>query len=204
LARQVRQLVHQPAVIPVVVCWGPQLRPINGAVSKVYLGGTEVLVLYGPQSNQWLGTFIGKLLSEQQVREVDDMVGQWIATYESRRARAPLATERAKSAARRARRTARAAVAVDGVAAIWLVAATINHDVLRAFDRFVRLGGGLVGTSYLLLPIIFPAASAALAYRAMSVTSRARLRLSCRTDLVISVVTLAGWLVTFIAVWAVN
>ena len=101
----------------------------------------------------------------------------------------------------RAQRTVRAAVVVNAIAIAWLVAAAVNRDMLRVFDRFVRLGGGSAALCYLVIPVTLPAAGAVLAYRARSSTTRAKLKNNDRTYLIMSSAALAAWLTTFVAIW---
>lgn len=157
--------------------------------------------MYGGQSPEWLRAFDGERLTDQQISEIDQVVAQWITDYEDRHARTAAAKARARSVTHRAQRTVRAAVVVNAIAIAWLVAAAVNRDMLRVFDRFVRLGGGLAALCYLVIPVTLPAAGAVLAYRARSSTTRAKLKNNNRTYLIMSSAALAAWLTTFVAIW---
>ena len=66
LAGPLRQVVGNPPIRPVVVCWGPELKPIDGVTSKVRQNGAEVVIVYGGQSPEWLRAFDGERLTDQQ------------------------------------------------------------------------------------------------------------------------------------------
>ena len=87
LAGPVHQRVENAPVVPLVVCWGPQLARIERGASRVTTEGAAVLVVYGPQSKEWLATFDAERLSDNEISAIDDVVGRWIADYEDRNAR---------------------------------------------------------------------------------------------------------------------
>jgi hypothetical protein len=169
LAGPVRQLVRSPPITPVVVCWGPQLEPTDKGASAVHVPGKqypEVIVVYGQQLAEWLPTLQPGRLTEEQITQVDRVVGDWIADHESRHSRSRQAQEQAATQLRWANQLSAVSAAVVVGATAWLVAAIISKEALRALVRFDRLGGGLGAALYLLSPVLLVAATGLYAHRA--------------------------------------
>ncbi len=197
--------VHQPVphapVVPLVVCWGPRLERIERGVSRVTIDDTEVLVVYGPQSREWLATFDTQCLNDVEISAIDDVVGRWIDAYEDRNARTSAAKSRARVAARRTAWATRAGIVATIGAITWMVAASTSRSVLHVFTSFVRLGDGTGGALYILVPTVLLAGSAAFAFKATTWSARARLTTNSRLVLIESLVGLGTWLITLAVAW---
>ena len=200
LRRQVRHCVPDAPVVPLVVCWGPQLAPIERGVSQVPVEGAEVLVVYGPQSREWLATFDTECLGNNEISAINGLVGAFIDRYEDLNARTTNAKSGAKLAARRSVWATRAGVAVTICAIAWMVAAALSRPVLTAWSSFLRFGDGTIGTLYILVPTALLIGSAVFAVKANSWGQRARLKTNSNLVLIESLVGLGVWVMTLVLV----
>lgn len=178
LAGPLGRAVRRPPMRPLVVCWGPELEPIPGGVTRVTVPRAqfpEVLVVHGAQANEWLPLLAGDALTDGQVVELDGAVAAWIDGYEDRHGRTNEAQGRAAGQLRWSLRLTAASVAVAAAASAWFVAASVSRDVLRALGRFTGLGGGAVAFAYVVLPLALPLGSAVIARRTGERADRARL-----------------------------
>ncbi len=198
LEPQVRTIVPNSPVVPLVVCWGPQLSPITNVVSRVIVDGTAVLVVYGPQSKQWVATFDAERLSDDEVTSVDNRVGRFIDDYEKRKATTASAKSRAERVVRVSVWATQAAVAITIVAMAWIVAASLNRSVLHAFASFARFGDGIGGVLFLLVPTLLLVGSAVFALKANRWSTRARAITNSRFVLVEPMVGLGVWLILLV------
>lgn len=178
LARQIRYAVGDTPVVPVVVCWGPQLEPIPRVVTHIDLGRrnqSSVRVVSGYQADEWLPRLSGKRLDTEAVSAVDAVVADWIDQYESRHRRTAEARENLRRRLHRAGLASIASSALSvAVTASW-IAAVFDRSVLRDLDRFAKLGRGSGAAALLLLPLILPAAAALVRQRLDSQSQLARL-----------------------------
>ncbi len=170
-------------------------------MSKIRVNGAEVWVVYGPQSQDWLGAFHGELLNDAQIAEAEAAVVGRINEYEELNARTSAAKARAINLAQQARRTTLAATVVGAFSVAWITTASTDHSAERLFMKFVRFGDGVAGFLYLLVPLVLPVSSMTLAYRARSDTRQARVKSTSDLDLIFSVGALVAWLVTLVVVW---
>lgn len=200
LRRQVSHAVPNAPVVPLVVCWGPLLAPIGRGVSRVTIEGAEVLVVYGPQAREWLATFDAERLSDTDVSAIDAIVGDFIDRYEDLNARTPIAKSQAQLAARRSAWATRAGAVATIGAITWLVAASVSPPVLRIFTSFTRLGEGLVGVLFILVPTALLTGSVAFALKSNSWSARARVATDNRRVLIGSIAGLGTWLITLVLV----
>ncbi len=178
LAGPLRQVMPQPPIVPVVVCWGPGPRANPGVVTRVALPGgrhSEVLVVHGAQADEWLPVLAGERLTGQQVAAIDAVVAGWIADHEERHSRHEDARRAAVAQMRRAVRFAAVSVTVTVLVAACWVAASVSRAALRSLDVLVGAGGGLGAVLFVVVPLGLPVASTLYTRRAVQRASRARL-----------------------------
>ena len=204
LSGPVRQAVPHAPVVPLVVCWGPQLSPIDRVVSRVIVDGKEVLVVYGHQSREWLATLDTERLNAAEISAIDDVVCRWIDRYEDLNARTSAAKSQAKLAAARTAWAVRAGIAVTIVAMAWGIVASVNRPALEAFASFARFGDGIGGVSFLLVPTVLLTGSAVFALKANSWSARARIKTNSNLVLIESVAGLGAWLITLVLILVVG
>jgi hypothetical protein len=202
LRPQVRHCVSHAPVVPLVVCWGPLLARIDRVVSRVPVEGTEVLVAYGPQSKEWLATLDAERLDDAEISAIDGVVGDFIDRYEGLNAKTSAARSQARLAAARTAWAVRAGIAVTIVAMAWITAASMSRPVLRTFVSFARLGDGVAGALFLLLPTVLLTGSAAFALKANSWSARAKIKTDSNLVLIESMIGLGVWLLLFLVLWA--
>jgi hypothetical protein len=166
-AARVRRLLKPVApelpVVPVVVCWGANLRQNADVVAKLAIDGREaVRVVSGVQSEVWL-----RRLSVARVPL--DAVTAAVAALQARiddderwRQNRLDATRAAAATARVASRVARAATLVAVIEIGFSVAAFNSSSALRAFQALSRVGGGFGAVVFFLLPVALAAAAFAL------------------------------------------
>jgi hypothetical protein len=204
LAAPVRQVVKNPPIVPVVICWGPQLEPISGAVRHVSVQGQQfgdVLVLHGAQADEWLPMFDRVILDDPAIEAADNVVADWIATHEARHQRNREARDRASLHLRWSTRLTYISAAVVALATTWWVAALAAVAPRRSLDHFIHLGGGLAAMLYMFIPFALPIASAVVAHRARAKAVTARIT-APRIMTRLSVLAGAVWILTVASTFA--
>jgi hypothetical protein len=202
LAPMLRQRVPNVRIYPLVVVWGPNIRSSGEPITAVSVSRGEfrrVGVVAGNRRDEWLARFASERLSDDQVGVLDQVVGDWIDSHEERHARNADARRRAKTLVRWAEAGSFGSAAVDLAASGWLIAADVSHSALRAFGRFIHIGGGAVGAAFLLGPVAVAVVVFAFDRRTEETAKRARLARTGRIGTVVSVCGLAIWALTFIS-----
>ncbi|MDE3205653.1 MAG: NERD domain-containing protein [Acidobacteriota bacterium] len=179
LAGPIRHVLRRPPpIIPMVVCWGPQIEPIPTAVSRIRLPNHEygdVRVVSGYQAEEWLPLLAADRLDADEVDRVDQAVADWIDEHEDRHRR----TREARELVARLRRWSAGLTGLSAAVALactaTLVAAVFSRPVLHFLVRLDRLGGGAGAAVYVLLPLGLPVCSAVVAHRVRSRSRDARL-----------------------------
>lgn len=203
LAGPIRHVLRRPPpIIPMVVCWGPQIEPIPTAVSHIRLPDHDygdVRVVSGYQADEWLPLLNADRLDADEVDRVDRVVAERIDEHEARHRR----NQEARALVARLRRWSAGLTGVSvAVALVWtvtLVAAVFSRPVLHFLVRMVRLGGGAAAAVYMLLPLVLPVCSAVLAHRVRARARAARLHAPA-TPLVASLGAAIMWTAAVAAV----
>jgi hypothetical protein len=78
----------------------------------------------------------------------------------------------------------------------------MSRPVLRTFVSFARLGDGVAGALFLLLPTVLLTGSAAFALKANSWSARAKIKTDSNLVLIESMIGLGVWLLLFLVLWA--
>lgn len=204
LAPLARQVVATPPIIPIVVCWGPQLERIPAAAAHVRVPGQDfgdVLIVNGAQADEWLALLAEERLDPDAARRVDEVVANWISEYEDRHHRNQEARDHAARLLLWSNRLAGLAAAIAAAVSASWVAAVFSRSALRIMVHVVRLGGGLGAVLYMFVPLLLPPASAVFARRARSRATAARLKTS-QTGFAVSIGALIVWALTIAAVFA--
>jgi hypothetical protein len=205
LAGPIRQVLRRPPpIIPVVVCWGPQIEPIPDVVARIRLPDREygdVRVVSGYQADGWLPLLSAERLDADEVDRVDQVVADRIDAHEDRHRRNQEAREQVARLRRWSAGLSGLSAAVVLACTAMLVAAVFSRPVLHVLVRMDRLGGGAGAAVYVLLPLGLPVCSALLAHRVRTRARAARLDAPA-TPVVASLAAAITWTVAVAAVSA--
>lgn len=146
LQKNVRRLegfLHQAVpvarIIPLLVCWGPGVRPARDA-GVVRVG--EVRVVSGVQADHWRPLLSSERLNPDQIMELAEAVRRWIARHEDWRAKQPHEARRTAGMARLTGRLAVAAILMSAVSSGTLLVSAMNDSFDREAGRVLLAVGG--------------------------------------------------------------
>lgn len=199
LEKNVRRLggfLHQAVpvarMIPLLVCWGPGVRPASDG--RVVRAG-EVRVVAGVQADLWRPLLSAERLNSDQVTELAEAVRRWIAKHEDWRANQPHEARRTTAMARRTRLVAVAAGVTSAVSSATLLISAISDSFNRQAGRVLQAAGGTPTTAMILGPLAFGLLAVSLWWHTRSRLESAAARRQLPTQLVraCAVASLVVW-----------
>lgn len=183
--RRLQGFLHQAVpvarMIPLLVCWGPGVRPAPDG--RVVRAG-EVRVVSGVQADLWRPLLSAERLNPDQVTELAAAVRRWIAKHEDWRANQPHEARRTAAMAKHTRRLAVAAAVTSVVSSGTLLIAAMNDSFNRQAGRVLRAAGGTPTMAMILGPLAFGLLAVALSWRTWSRLESAAARRQLPTRLV--------------------